>query len=109
VKPLLQAVADSAPCRVLEIGSTAGLGELVAREFEADIVTAGAFAELPFPARAFDCVVASPDLPDPVLRELRRVLDEDGCLVAVAPQSQWFLLRHFTVVEHRGDLFVCMP
>jgi hypothetical protein len=37
------------------------------------------------------------------------VLYEDGSLVAVAPQSQWFLLRHFTVVERREDLFVCTP
>ena len=109
MKLLLQVVADSAPRRVLEVGSTAGLAGLVAREFGAEIVTAGAFEELPFPPRAFDCVVASPDLPDPVLRELRRVLDEDGYLVAAAPQSQWFLLRHFTVVERRGEVFVCMP
>jgi SAM-dependent methyltransferase len=109
VRLLLQAVADSAPRRVLEIGSTGGLAELVAREFGAEVFSAGAFEELPFPAHAFDCVVASADLPDAVLRELRRVLDEDGRLVAVAPQSQWFLLRHFTVVERRQDVFVCMP
>jgi SAM-dependent methyltransferase len=109
VKLLFEAVADSAPRRVLEIGATAGLAQLVAREFDAEVVTAGAFEELPFPSRAFDCVVASANLPDPVLRELRRVLDEVGRLVAVAPQSQWFLLRHFTVVELRADVFVCMP
>jgi len=109
VRLLFEAVADSAPRRVLEIGATAGLAQLVAREFDAEVVTAGAFEELPFPPRAFDCVVASADLPDPVLRELRRVLDEAGRLIAVAPQSQWFLLRHFTVVERRADVFLCIP
>jgi ubiquinone/menaquinone biosynthesis C-methylase UbiE len=109
VKLLLQSVAGSAPRRVLEIGSTGGLAELVAREFDAEVFGAGAFEELPFPAHSFDCVVAAADLPDAVLRELRRVLDEDGKLIAVAPQSQWFLLRHFTVVETRQDVFICTP
>ena len=37
------------------------------------------------------------------------MLYEDGSLVAVAPQSQLLLLRHFTVLERRDDVFVCTP
>jgi SAM-dependent methyltransferase len=94
---------------VLEVGWTRGLGEEVARDFGAELETAGAFDELPFPARTFDCVVAASDLSDAAVAELRRVLYEDGSLVAVAPQSQLLLLRHFTVLERRDDVFVCTP
>ena len=104
-----QSVKETARRRVLEVGRTDGLAAEVARDFGADLETAGAFDELPFPPRTFDCVVAAPDLSDGAVAELRRVLYEDGTLVAVAPQSQWFLLRHFTVVELRKDVFVCTP
>ena len=104
-----QSVKETARRRVLEVGWTKGLAEEVARDFGVELETAGAFEELPFPARSFDCVVAAPELSDAAVAELRRVLYEDGSLVAVAPQSQWFLLRHFTVVERRTDLFVCTP
>jgi SAM-dependent methyltransferase len=105
-----QSVAESARRRVLEVGRTGGLAEQVALELGVSAVeTAGAFDELPFPPRSFDCVVAAPNLSDAAARELRRVLYEDGSLLAVAPQSQWFLLRHFTVIERRGDVFVCTP
>jgi SAM-dependent methyltransferase len=104
-----QAVKETARRRVLEVGRTDGLAEEVARGFGADLETAGAFDELPFPPRTFDCVVAAPGLSDAAVAELRRVLYEDGTLVAVAPQSQWFLLRHFTVIERREDMFVCTP
>jgi SAM-dependent methyltransferase len=104
-----QTAKATARRRVLEMGRTDGLAEEVARDFGADLETAGAFDELPFPPRTFDCVVAAPDLSDAAVAELRRVLYEDGTLVAVAPQSEWSLLRHFTVVERREDMFVCMP
>ena len=104
-----QSAKETARRRVLEVGRTSGLAEEVARDFGTELETAGAFDELPFPARTFDCVVAAPELSDAAVAELRRVLYEDGSLVAVAPQSQWFLLRHFTVVERREDVFVCTP
>jgi SAM-dependent methyltransferase len=104
-----QSVKETARRRVLEVGWTRGLGEEVARDFGAELETAGAFDELPFPARTFDCVVAASDLSDAAVAELRRVLYEDGSLVAVAPQSQLLLLRHFTVLERRDDVFVCTP
>ena len=104
-----QSVKETARRRVLEVGWTKGLAEEVARDFGTELETAGAFEELPFPARTFDCVVAAPELSDATVAELRRVLYEDGSLVAVSPQSQWFLRRHVTVVERREDLFVCTP
>ncbi len=95
--------------RVLEVGPSAGLAERVARELDAEVVAVGAFEELPFSSRTFECVVAAPELSDAALQEIRRVLREEGQLVALAPQSQWFLLRQFTVVEQRGDVFLCLP
>ena len=104
-----QTARETARPRVLEVGRTNGLADEVAREFGAEVETAGAFDELPFPPRTFDCVVAAPGLSDAAVAELRRVLYEDGSLVAVAPQSQWSLLRHFTVIEQRNHVFVCTP
>ncbi|HZT46135.1 MAG TPA: hypothetical protein VFA24_08150 [Gaiellaceae bacterium] len=104
-----ESLARAEARRVLEVGSTAGFANRVARELDAEVVSVGAFEELPFPAHAFECVVAAPELTDAAVQETRRVLHEEGQLVALAPQSQWFLLRHFTIVEQRGDLFLCMP
>jgi SAM-dependent methyltransferase len=104
-----ESLARAEQRRVLEVGSSAGFAERVARELGAEVVAVGAFEELPFPASSFECVVAAPDLPDAALQEVRRVLHEEGQLVALAPQSEWFLLRHFTVVERRDNLFLCTP
>jgi len=79
-----QSVKETARRRVLEVGRTTGLAEEVARDFGAELETAGAFDELPFPARTFDCVVAAPELSDAAVAELRRVLYEDGSLVALS-------------------------
>jgi ubiquinone/menaquinone biosynthesis C-methylase UbiE len=104
-----ESLARAEERRVLEVGSSAGLADRVARELGAQVVAVGAFEELPFPSCSFECVVAAPDLPDAALQEVRRVLDEEGQLVALAPQSQLSLLRYFTVVERRDDLFLCTP
>jgi SAM-dependent methyltransferase len=109
VTTLFESLARSEERRVLEVGSSARLAGRVARELGAEVVPVGACEELPFPASSFECVVAAPELSDAALKEIRRVLHEEGQLVALAPQSQWFLLRHFTVVERRQNVFVCTP
>jgi SAM-dependent methyltransferase len=109
VRRPFESLARAEARRVLEVGSTAGLANRVARELEAEVVAVGAFEELPFAGHAFECVVAAPQLSDAVLQEVRRVLREEGQLVALAPQSEWFLLRQFTIVERRGDVFLCGP
>ena len=103
-----EAVAETSPRRVLEVGP--GRGELAARirdELGAEVVAVdqsprmveltrargveaivGDVQDLPFPAGQFDCALAAwmlyhvPDL-DQALRELRRVLTPHGRLVAV--------------------------
>jgi SAM-dependent methyltransferase len=103
-----EAVAETQPRRVLEVGP--GRGELagrIARELGADVVAVdqsprmveltrsrgveaivGDVQELPFAGGQFDCALAAwmlyhvPDL-DRALRELRRVLRPGGRLVAV--------------------------
>jgi len=109
VRSPFESLARAEARRVLEVGSTAGFAIRVARELDAEVVAVGAFEELPLPDHAFECVVAAPELTDAAVQEVRRVLHEAGQLVALAPQSQWFLLRHFTVVERRGDIFLCEP
>jgi SAM-dependent methyltransferase len=147
----LEAVAEVRPRRVLEVGSGRGeLAERIARDIGAHVVAVdqsprmveltrsrgidavvGDVQELPFCDGSFDCAVAAwmlyhvPDL-DRALRELRRVLDATGRLVAVtssawnlpelwgllgadavrghpfsAETAEGALLRHFTVVERR--------
>jgi SAM-dependent methyltransferase len=144
-----EAVAEATPRRVLEVGP--GRGELAGRisnELGSEVVAVdqsermvqltlargveamvGDVQELPFGDGVFDVAVAAwmlyhvPDL-DRGLRELRRVIDPGGRLVAVtnsvhsqrelweligyqprysfgAENGEEALLRHFTIVERR--------
>jgi SAM-dependent methyltransferase len=118
----VEAVAEAAPRRVLEVGSGRGeLAERIARELGADVVAVdqsermveltrargvdarlGDVQDLPFPDDSFDCALAAwmlyhvPDL-DRGLAELARVLRPDGRLVAVTNSGRnlrelWSLL-----------------
>ncbi len=148
---VFDAVAEGEPRLVLEVGCGRGeLAERVSRELGARVVAldqsermvqltrergveaiVGDVVDLPFRDGVVDCAVAAWMLyhasdPGRALRELRRVLRPDGCLVAAtssernhgelwqlvgergAPadgfsveNAEWQLLRRFTVVERR--------
>jgi SAM-dependent methyltransferase len=124
-----QAIAEVKPARVLEVGP--GPGELSQRmrdELGADVVAVdisprmveltrargieaivGDVQELPFPGESFDCAVAAwmlyhvPDV-ELGIRELARVLQPRGRLVAVANGTDhWDGLREL-VTDVRGEL-----
>jgi SAM-dependent methyltransferase len=126
----LEAVAEVAPGRVLEVGSGPGeLADRLVRELGAEVVALdqsermveltrargvdarlGDVQELPFPDDSFDCALAAwmlyhvPDL-DRGLGELARVLRPGGRLVAVTNSGEnlrelWSLLGEKAVRPH---------